>query len=317
MGESDQIVFYPKPRMRRLQNIGVMKNLISSLREFQPDVVHLLAYYPWLTPFARELAQYKMILTVHDPRKHTGDFASKIVPGSEKYFYGQASRIITLGHQMRNEIIRSEDIPPHKIAVIRHGNYNIYRDWIRPGATEQDPAVLFFGRLYAYKGLEYLIQAEPLVSREVPDVKFVIAGDGQNRYARKILHAIEGSRRFQVHNGYISDEQAAQLFQEASILVLPYIDASQSGPLMMSYAFKKPVIATRVGSLPEYVDHGHTGYLVPPANPAALAEKINTLLRNKKLRQVMGQAGYEKSISEYAWEKIAQETLDVYHQVFK
>ncbi|UCF63910.1 MAG: glycosyltransferase family 4 protein [bacterium] len=314
IGNTENIIFYPKPRMRHLQNISVMRNLIESLEEFQPDLVHLLAYYPWLTPFSKRLEKFKLILTVHDPRKHKGDIASKIVPGSEKFFFQKATHIITLGRQMRQEIIRIGNVVPDKISVVSHGNYNIYNEWIQPGTEVQPNRILFFGRLYAYKGLEYLIQAAPLISQHIPDAQFVIAGEGKNSYSRNVLKKVAGNKQFRVYNEYISDHLAAQLFQESSLLVLPYIDASQSGPLMMSYAFKKPVVATDVGSLPEYVDHGQTGFLVPPKNSVALADKIICLLKDNGLRAKMGMAGYHKSVTDFAWEKIAQETLNVYRR---
>ena len=87
--------------------------------------------------------------------------------------------------------------------------------------------------------------------------------------------------RFLVYNHWISDTLQAELFHRASVVVLPYIEASQSGVIPCAYSCAKPVIATRTGSLPEMVEHGRTGYLVPPGDEKALADAMIDLLRNR------------------------------------
>ncbi len=77
---------------------------------------------------------------------------------------------------------------------------------------------------------------------------------------------IEDESKFEIHEGYVSGERMAALFQRASLVVLPYLSASTSGVLMTAYSFGKPVVATKVGCLPEYVEDNITGLLVDPAN---------------------------------------------------
>ena len=122
---------------------------------------------------------------------------------------------------------------------------------------DQEPTILFFGRIWEYKGLEYLIRAEPLITAEVPNAKIVIAGEGEDfdRYRRLMVHP----ERFVVYNEYVSDDVRATLFQQASVVALPYIEASQSGVLPLAYMHMKPVVATTVGGLPEMVDDGSDG----------------------------------------------------------
>ena len=87
---------------------------------------------------------------------------------------------------------------------------------------------------------------------------------------------------FIVYNYRIPYKEGAELFQRCSVVALPYIDASQSGVIPTAYGFKKPVVVTEVGAIPEIVGDGITGFIVPPRNPEALAEaivsKIITLL---------------------------------------
>jgi glycosyltransferase involved in cell wall biosynthesis len=158
--------------------------------------------------------------------------------------------------------------------------------------------------------LEYLIRAEPLITAEVPSAKIVIAGQGENfeRYRR----LIKNPEQFLVLNQYISPEQQTELFRQASLVVLPYVEASQSGVIPVAYTFAKPVVATTVGALPEMVDDGRTGYLVPPRDPEALAVAIVRLLKDRHLRRRVGQNGKRKIDSECSPEVVSRQTLAVY-----
>src|SRR5258707_5206877 len=114
-----------------------------------------------------------------------------------------------------------------------------------PVVQEDERLLLFFGRIWEYKGLEYLIRAEPLISARVPDVEIVIAGRGED--FEKYRHMMVDPDRFVIDNETIPDDRVARYFGESSVVVLPYIDASQSGVVPIAYSFSKPVIATTVG----------------------------------------------------------------------
>jgi glycosyltransferase involved in cell wall biosynthesis len=100
---------------------------------------------------------------------------------------------------------------------------------------------------------------------------------------------IRDSSRFEICKGFIPGDVAAALFQKVSLVVLPYISASTSGILVTAYVFGKPVVATRVGCLPEYVQDGITGLLVPPRNVEELADAIARLLSDDVMRHRMGE----------------------------
>lgn len=138
----------------------------------------------------------------------------------------------------------------------------------------------------------------------------MIAGEGEDfaRYRRMMVNP----KHFIVLNEYVSDEQRDELFRRCSIVALPYIDASQSGVIPLAYTSSKPVIATTVGGLPEMVEDGKTGYLIPPRDERALANAIIHLLQNKELSRQMGANGKRKLDNECSEEVVAQKTLDVY-----
>jgi glycosyltransferase involved in cell wall biosynthesis len=120
--------------------------------------------------------------------------------------------------------------------------------------------------------------------------------------------------RFVVYNEFVSDEKRAELFRRASVVVLPYVEATQSGVIPIAYALERPVIATTVGGLPELVEHGRTGFLVEPRDERALARRIVELLQNRRLARSMGLAGRKKLELESSADVTAEKTLAVYRK---
>ncbi len=119
---------------------------------------------------------------------------------------------------------------------------------------------------------------------------------------------------FEVHNRWIEEDERTALFRRAGVVVLPYTEASQSGVVPMAYACGKPVVATRTGGLPEVVEHGETGLLVPPRDEDALAEAVIKLLRDADFRRRLGRKGREKLLTEWSPKVVARQTADVYRR---
>jgi glycosyltransferase involved in cell wall biosynthesis len=200
-------------------------------------------------------------------------------------------------------------LPAERIHVIPH--VQLGEDGAAPTQTTDDEnIILFFGRIWGYKGLDYLIRAEPLITSRVPNAKIMIAGEGEDfaRYRAMMQHP----ENFIVYNEFIPDDRVAEIFQRASVVALPYIEATQSGVVPMAYSYSKPVVATTVGGLPAVVEQGQTGFLVPPRDEQALADALVQLLQDKALCRQMGANGRHKVDMEFSAEIVAQKTLVVY-----
>lgn len=301
---------FEKPRLRQpIRQFQMVAGLVKQIREFRPDVIHLQAghlWFNWALPFFRDCP---LVLTVHDPAIHVGDAESGKTPDWVRDIasYRARERIVH-APQMKDLLLQRLRIPSRTVHVIPHIHIGDDATW--EWIHEEEYLVLFFGRIWQYKGLEYLIRAEPLITSKIPAAKIVIAGRGQDfgRYRRLMAHP----DRFVVINEYVSDEKRAELFRRASVVALPYVDASQSGVIPMAYSFGKPVVATTVGGLPAQVEDGRTGYLVPPRDHAALADAIIRLLNNPDLRREFGANGKRKIAAEASPEVIAHDTLAVY-----
>ena len=229
----------------------------------------------------------------------------------------RSDKIVVHGKKIKETMMQEYNISNDKIHVIQIGEHDVapYKKWERKDVRENGNLILFFGRIHKYKGLQYLIKAESKITKEVENAKIIIAGKGED--FKKYEKMMENKDRFSIKNHYISYKEGAELFQKCSVVVLPYIEASQSGIIPLSYGFKKPVVVTDVGSLSEIVDEGVTGFVVPPRDPKALADVIIKLLKDEKLRKKMGENAYKKLKSNLSWNKIAEKTIEVYKEAIK
>ncbi len=316
-GLSPSVNFYPfrGPRLRQaVQQIVLARRLLHDIRRLNPDVIHFQQGHFWFNLALPFLKPYPIVLTIHDPRYHLGDRESQKTPQAIMDFgYRRATQIIVHGQQVKQVLVEQLRISSERIYVVPH--VILGGDSATSGEREEAHTVLFFGRIWEYKGLEYLIRAEPLITERVPDAKIVIAGEGEDfsRYREMMAHP----DRFVVFNEYIPNDRRDILFRRASVVALPYLDASQSGVIPIAYAFAKPVIATAVGSLPEAVENGKTGYLVPPRNVKALADAIVRLLQDNRLRHAMGVNAKRRLEQEASPEKVAEQTLTVYRHAIE
>jgi len=312
LGEKINLKPYCQPRLRSPMNLLALHKTLRTIKSFGPDIVHLQGDHPWLNlvlPYLKR--EYPLITTVHDVVLHIGDARSRRIPSFiHRLSIIYADEIIVHGEGLKKEIMDKSNRPADNVHVIPRGVNSIYRRFLRSKVEEEDHLILFFGRIWEYKGLRYLIEAEPLITEKVPTVEIVIAGIGED--IRKYLEMMKHREKFVIYNYIIPNEMVAELFQKASVVVLPYIEASQSGIVPLAYAFKKPVVVTNVGSIPEVVDNGKTGYIVPPRNPKKLAEAIVDLLKDKRKRREMGENAYKKTEEELSWNNIAVKTIEVY-----
>jgi glycosyltransferase involved in cell wall biosynthesis len=146
-----------------------------------------------------------------------------------------------------------------------------------------DLLLLAFGAVRRYKGIDVALDALKLVDPGL-DVKLVVAGRfwSCGDELRAQAERLGLSRRVVFREGYVPNRDAAVLFRAADALVLPYRSASQSGVAQLSFAFGRPVIATRVGGLPAAVRHGRDGLLCDPEDPVGLARAIEDLARTSE-----------------------------------
>jgi glycosyltransferase involved in cell wall biosynthesis len=182
--------------------------------------------------------------------------------------------------------------------------------------TARECKVLFVGRLIPHKGINYLIEAME------DDVQLDVIGRPYNQDYVALLRRLAVGKKVRFITD-ASDDDLIAAYRSAVVTVLPSVDVDVYGRpveapellglvLLESMASGTPVICSRAGGMPEIVEDGVTGFVVPPRDPAALRERINYLLFNRDVALAMGQNARRRVQQEFTWEAVARRCLAAY-----
>jgi D-inositol-3-phosphate glycosyltransferase len=187
---------------------------------------------------------------------------------------------------------------------------------IAPG----QPVVMFFGTLAKYKGVEQLIKAFPII-HQASNARLVIAGFPAKDVNPDELKALAAELGVADHISwslqYYPNERIAPLLELANVLIYPYRAITQSGALKLAYMCGKPVVATSVGGLPDVVEEGGTGFVVPPDDPVSLAKATIQIVCDPKLAQQMGQRAKYLSEVRYSWNVVTKKMHEVFENLIQ
>ena len=194
----------------------------------------------------------------------------------------------------------------------------------RLGIGGNERAILFFGRITPYKGLEHLIAAFRRSSARHDGYRLIIAGrpDRCEKYWSRIradLREDVQTGRVLLRSEFIPDEETEVYFKAADVLVLPYREIYQSGVLFLGHSFGLPVLAADVGSLKEDIVEGQTGFLFRPEDPASLAEAIERYFKSDLFAELMSmrQKIKEYAIERHSWDTVGLATMKIYADLLR
>ena len=281
-----------------------------------PDIIHINEGNQILAYGLSFLRKRKVIVDIHDPFFHSGqklDIRRIIL----RFIWGRRANAFILHNETQEKGFSELRYAVNKdICVIPFRNCDILMEWCKKELPEEE-VILFYGQISPYKGLEYFIKSINELIKIHKSIKAIIAGRiswGPPFSYYKSL--VEFDDSFEFIQGYVDNYLSAELFQRAKIVVLPYTDATQSGVLMTALAFKKVVIATNTGGMPEYIKHRHNGILVPPKDPQKLTEAMDELLTSSDLfQQIKTNLEHEGEIN--PWEETANITKLFYRKILK
>lgn len=204
-------------------------------------------------------------------------------------------RIIVPSKNLKAELTAYPWLDPERIDVIPNGvevpvpsglRSAIRTHW---GIEQKTKVVGSVGRLVPQKGYQYVLKAAPSILHHHPDVRFVFVGDGRER--ANLEHLAD---RFNVRSKVLfagDTDHPLSMMEAMDVFVLPSIFEPFGQVLIEAMACSRPIVASRVGGIPEVVEDGVTGLLVPPRDPKALVEGILRLLDDEALARAMGAAG--------------------------
>lgn len=177
--------------------------------------------------------------------------------------------------------------------------------------------IIYVGRLAKIKGLNYLLKSIKLLKNKNISFILKIIGQGEEGQFLKDYVKKNNLERWVKFLGEVKGERLIEEFKSSHLFVLPSLAEGQPITLLEAWAAKLPVIASKVGSIPYYVNvKSNNGYLTEPANSKQLANTLTRAMRNKKLVE-MGQNGYLLIKKNYIWEKSASRYWQVYKKLSK
>jgi glycosyltransferase involved in cell wall biosynthesis len=273
---------------------SAFRRTTRTIYDTRPDVVHVTGPHLWNVPVMQGLTKQgiPVLHTLHDLHPHAGVSYGPLLYMWNEWVQRTSDHVLIHGQRYLDELL-DHGVAPQQLTctpltflfVSQQREQALMQS---PPAVEYGPWALFFGRLEAYKGLRVLIEAARQVRLATERSGVVIAGPGRlDKLVQKPIPA-----NVEIRDHLIGDQEALDLFSRCGLVVLPYIEASQSALIAAAYFFRKPVVVTRTGALPEYVVEEETGWIIPPNDPQALAEALQAALTDPVRLTKMGEAGH-------------------------
>jgi glycosyltransferase involved in cell wall biosynthesis len=297
--------------------------------------------FPWLFRLARLLRDRSMhVMHAHEFAMNVyGSLLSKMtgipivatVHGKNYYwvkwrrrlayqFVARQSMMVAVSEDLKRFLTQRVAIHPDNIRIV-HNGIDLHRYTVSDryntvckelGINGSQPVIGTVGNLYAVKGQAYLLRACAAVARAFPDFVLLVAGRGEQ------LGSLEEEARSLGIGGNVKflgfREDVPSLLQAMDVFVLPSVSEGLPLSILEAMALRKPVVASNVGGIPEVVKDGVTGYLVPPKDPEALAEKILLLLHHPQIAADLGKSGQKRVQGAFSLEQMIQEYQSLYER---
>ena len=287
--------------------------LRAALRE-KADIVHAHALGFWPTYVGMAKKTFNRTPLIITPHSSAGSRDYGVLD-IRKLPLKIADKIIALTESERKHVV-SLGIDSNKISVIPNGlDLEEFRGL--PDGYKKNHVILYVGRIdTGTKGLDTLIKAVPSVLEVVQDAKFVFVGPdwGDMFFLKELAHTLNVETHVNFVGSTFDQEEKLRYYMTADVCVLPSNIESFGIVILESMACGTPVVATRVGGVPDIINDKENGILVPPKDPKKLADAISYLLTDKAAAVKMGQKG-RRIVQRYSWESVTDQTEEVYWEV--
>ena len=241
-------------------------------------------------------------------------------------FIRLADQIIVPSHFLKNLVVANLGLSQEKVSVIPNGvnlqqfSPELRVDMIRRKYDLGDsPVILFVGRIYPEKGVDLLIESIPLVQKRVKDVKLLIVGPVTNEIYMKQLRSIISKLglRNVIFTGAIDvKEELPEIYAACTLFCCPSVHGEGFGNVALeALASGKPVVTTRSGGLPEIIEDGKVGYVVPVMKKKELAQALIRILEDADLQKTMGREARKRAEELFSWGMVANEYLRLFEEV--
>ena len=260
-----------------------------------------------------------VIFTVHNVLPHE---RSLLFVKLSHLLFSVGDHFIVHSNMSRRQMMIHYHIPQERISVIPHGSLDFYvrsrvdsRELRREmGFFENDKIILLFGAIREYKGIDVAIKALPEIVRHIPKARLLVAGKLWEDWTPydHLIQQLKLSDYVSLHLEYIPSNQVYKYFEIADLAIFPYRRfGGQSGAGSAAIAFRKPMIVSNVGGLPDLVADARC--IVPPGNHSALARAVVDGLKHPNIIEQMT-SDAECISNKFSWVNIADKTAEIYRK---
>ena len=297
-----------KTIVKKTCGLFLNKKRIVNFLDKEIDISIQTFVHPWMQVINHWVNPKHEMAILHDPCSHSGE--SKLTAALAFIQYKLAKEIIVLTKEFIPIVSKKYKKALSDIYFIRHGIFDSYRDYsyetneynyLKDGIN-----FLFFGRIEEYKGISVLLNSYSSLVNCYSNISLTIAGSGDISKYRDIMDQLPN---LNVINRYIDDKEIKSIFTGSNmVLVLPYLDATQSGVVPIAIDFEVPVIASDSGGLKEQLDDGNIGLFVIPGDVDSLTNKMREFVEN--IQQIDAQKRLEREFKhELLWDNITMKLL--------
>jgi glycosyltransferase involved in cell wall biosynthesis len=300
---------------------------VAAARERGADVVHAhwaIPTGPAAVQAARRLG-LPSVITMHGGDVYVNpeqgyDFPTRwYVRPALRWTLRHADALTAITEDCRGHALRA-GAPDESVHLVFNGT-DLRRFSPAPGGNRPvdpkfGPHMIFACRqLFPRKGIRFLIEAAAQLKPRFPDLKVVLAGDGFERPALIELAESLGIARDVTFLGWVANSDLPPYYRAAAVSVIPSLEEGFGIPAAEAMGCETAVVASDAGGLPEVVEHGVTGMIVPRGDSCALAEAIGALLSDPDRRAAMGRAGRERALRLFDWDRTAEQFERIYAAV--
>jgi len=306
--------------MRNRIDLGVLNRLFKLLRQERIQIIHSYLFHAnLLARLVAKLAGAPIIVS----SERTMEMEGQIRLLLNRLTSPLADRVIAVSQQVCDFASNRIGIPPEKLVVVYNGiETSEYQGKVDMARIHEElkvaPAHTVVGtvsRLDEAKGIRYFLQALPWVIAQHSKLIFLIVGDGSQRRELERLAQDLNIQSQVIFAGYRPD--VVNMLAIMDVFVLSSLYEGFPNAILEAMAMAKPVVATRVGGVPEAVEDGVTGLLVPPRDPEALAKAIIALLQDRERAKDMGRAGRERVERYFSVQRMVARTETLYEELIR
>jgi D-inositol-3-phosphate glycosyltransferase len=282
--------------------------------------VHIFNYgiKEFLLCFFCKIFAFRIVGTIHDVESFVGGgsvFWKNLIISLIDHF-------VVHNNYSYNEVLKKFKISKNKLFVVPHGNFsgfvvNYSKEYSRRilKLKDNEKIILFFGQIKKVKGLDVLISSVSKIKNYNNKFKVLVAGKywkNDGFFYDQMIRESNLVDYFRFDIGYVPDSEVPYYYSAADIIVLPYKEIFQSGVLIMSMGYSRPVVVSNIPGMTEMVVNGENGLVFESGNPDDLAEKIRQLLDDEFLCKTISENALKYIDTNYTWTSIGFKLKEIY-----